>query len=167
MKDQWRSWWEGLAPRERRAVSAGVAAVLALLVYAGIWQPLAEANTRLRERVAEHQTVLAWMRAHAAEVEALRERAGADASGPSGGSLLGLVDSTAKSAGLAGRLRRVEPEGDTAVRLWVEQAPFDDLVGWLGRLDAEHGLVVRRLTLRRDDAPGTVTGRLLIRGPPG
>ena len=151
--EAWLAWWRGLAPRERLALALGGAAAGLLLLYALLWAPLQERLAGLRARLAEEEAQVAWMRR--ASWAAAPRRA------PVSGSLLALVDRTARAAGLA--LARVQPEGEGRVRVRLEGAPFDGLARWLGELAAA-GLRVEELEVERDRraGPGRVRARLRL-----
>ncbi len=160
MTEAWLAWWRGLAPRERLALALGGAAALLLLAWGLLWAPLQERAARLREQVARQEAEVAWMRRAAAE--AARLRAAAPRTRPSG-SLLGLVDRTARAAGLGQALARVQPQGEARVRVRLEGAPFDGLARWLGELAAA-GLRVEELDVEREarGGEGRVRARLTL-----
>jgi len=59
-------------------------------------------------------------------------------------------------------LKRVEPEGSDSVRVWLDGAPFDVLVKWLGTLSTIHGVKAETVTLERTDTAGRVNARLTL-----
>ncbi|RMD78270.1 MAG: type II secretion system protein M [Gammaproteobacteria bacterium] len=163
--EAWQAWWRGLAPRERLAVGLGGAAAALLLLYGLAWAPLQDRLAELRRRVAAQEEELAWMRQAAAEARRLRAAAPRAAAK---GSLLALVDRTARAAGLGAALARVQPEGEGRVRVRLQDAPFDALARWLGELAAA-GLQVEELAVEREarGRPGRVQARLRLARPAG
>ena len=84
---------------------------------------------------------------------------------PQGQSLVVLVDRTARASGLGGNLKRNQPDGDGALRLRLEDASFDSLMGWLADLEAEHGIRVNTASFDQAGAEGRVNCSLrLTRG---
>ena len=57
-----KEWLENLAPRERRVLVGGTVALVLLLFYLIIWQPLHTGVAQLRTSVAEQRDTLRWMR---------------------------------------------------------------------------------------------------------
>ena len=80
----------------------------------------------------------------------------------SGQSLLSLVDRTAKSGRLGTALKRVQPDGDEKVGVWLEAANFDDLVRWLAALETRHGVRVVSSVFQALEASGSVDARLVF-----
>lgn len=158
-----KDWIAGLAPRERLALLLGAAAVLVLLVWLLGWKPLAEEAERLETANERQRETLAWMREASAEVEALR-RAGPQRTAAAGGSLLGLVDRLARQAQVKDRIRRLQPEGESMVRVEIEATDFNRLIGWLGRLQKQ-GVETTSLSLTRVEGSNEADARLTLERP--
>lgn len=159
-----RNWWNQLSSRERRLVGGGGVLTLTLLLYALIWQPFQNTLQRLRQTVAEQRADLAWMRQAALEAKRLRNAQDKPSSSPSQDarrSLLIVVDQTARSAGLGTALKRVEPQGEDKVRVWLEQVDFDQLIGWLDTLRREQAIRTANAVIERQ-AGGSVDARLIL-----
>lgn len=148
-------WWQGLAPREQRMVLLGTVVVGALLLWQLVWHPWQARGDQLQQTVAEQRELVAWVEAAAAALQAAQGPSERGASGRQGVSLLVLADSSARAAGLGHALRRVQPEG-AQVRLWFEQAAFDDVMRWLDGLIGEYGVVASSLNAERSEAKGRV-----------
>ncbi len=159
-----KAWWEGLAENERRMMLIGGAVLTVALLYAIVWLPLQNHHEKLQQQVADQRETLEWMRTHAAEVRSLQ------ATRPkvrpvSGQSLLGMIDRTARSAKLSDAVKRIQPDGSKAVRVWLEGAPFDVLSRWLGQLEQRHGIQIQSLNIERNESLGRVTARLTLESP--
>ncbi|MFU8877248.1 MAG: type II secretion system protein GspM [Wenzhouxiangellaceae bacterium] len=155
-----REAWNGLQPRER-SLLAGAGAVLALLAaWLWIWEPLADARQNLRAQLAEQQALLDWLERAAPEVGRLRAGDAAPRVAETG-SPMAVIDRSARTAGLAGALRRIEPVGQGDLRVVMEQAAFPELMGWLAELVASRPYTVRRFSADRA-GPGRVDSVILI-----
>jgi len=157
-----RDWLEGLGPRERLLVVTGAGLLLLFLLFALVWLPLRSGYMDLRASVAEQQDTVAWMQRGVQQLAQLKRSGATAGAGLGGRSLLAVTDSTARANGLAAELKRVEPEGKDSVRVWLEGAPFDVLVEWLGTLSTAHGIQVDSATLERNNSPGRVNARLTL-----
>ena len=157
-----KAWLENLDPRERMMVAAGGALLVLFLLYIMIWSPLHSGYDSIKETVEEQRATALWMQQSAQTLKGLKGRAGSAAQGLGGRSLLSVADSTARAGGLGPALKRVEPEGSDSVRVWLDGAPFDVLVKWLGTLSTIHGVNAETVTMERSDATGRVNARLTL-----
>lgn len=148
--------------RHRPLAVAGTIVVLGLLLYMILWLPFSHRVDRLAVQAKEQRALEAWMRDAAAQVVRLR---GAATSAPADRrSLLALVDQTAKQSQLGSAIRRVEPDGEGKVRIQLEQAGFDDILGWLQELSGRYNVHVDNITVDRIDLPGLVNARVSLQG---
>ncbi|NOX91400.1 MAG: type II secretion system protein M [Gammaproteobacteria bacterium] len=157
-----KAWFNGLEANERRLLIVGGGLLLVIFLYVGIWEPLTDKVETLRVSTTEQAALLAWMRSAAQEVKQLRGRSGQQAKPAGGQSLLSLVDRTAKSGRLGPALKRVQPDGDEKVGVWLEAANFDDLVRWLAALETRHGVRVVSSVFQALETSGRVDARLVF-----
>lgn len=158
--DELRQRFEALEPRERLFLAGGAVALVLVLFFLAVVQPLLQYRERAENRVLQQRELVAWMRG---AVEVLRERgpvrqSGVDASG----SLLALADTSARATGLGQAMRRIQQEGDNDVRVRLEAAAFDNLVRWLEDLENRNGVTASEISVERADAPGTVNASLTL-----
>lgn len=79
-------------------------------------------------------------------------------------SLLELASSDAE--GLNITFKRVEPEGEDQLRLWIENIRFNAGLMWLHRLNALHKISIQQLQVEPTDMEGHVNLRVtLLRKP--
>jgi type II secretory pathway component PulM len=145
--------------RERRMVLlGGIAAVL--LVIFGVLLPLESSVTKAQERVGKKQADLQWMQSVGPELAA----AGPTVARPSTQeSLLVVVDRAARESGLGNALTSSEPQGPGLLRVRLEKASFDLMIGWLARLADQTGISVDTANVDSAGAPGVVTASLVLR----
>jgi general secretion pathway protein M len=157
-----RGWWESLQAREQRMLAAGAVVVAGMLVWALLWYPLSHARADLAARVARQHDDLAWMRQALAEVKTLRAQGARGRADRQGKSLLALADVSARGAGLAGALKRVEPAGSDSVRVNLEIADFDALVNWLDALARDYGVQAPDFSADKVAGLGLVNARVTL-----
>lgn len=154
--EQWRARWASLAERERRMLGAGASVLALVIAYVGIYEPVAGAR---------HQRAVALQasRALAARIEQLAA-APRSAAAPAGQgqSLLAIVDQSLKGSAIGKPPSRLQPEGETTVRLWLEDVPFESLVRWLNELQERYGVRVDNAEVERESGPGLVSARLTL-----
>lgn len=157
-----RQYWEQLQARERRILSFGGGAAAVLLLYALVWDPFTARIAQLENSVGAQRATLAWMQQAAVEARSLR-----GSTGSGGRSLLALSDETAKAHDLGAAVKRVQPDGQHTVRVWLEGAAFDDLLRWLDTLSGRHGLRIAALNVEHlPNTPGKVNARLTLESAP-
>lgn len=151
--------YAALSEREKRMVIIGGAVAVVLLLLAVVL-PLHRSVNRANERVEHKQADLAWMRKVAPQL--------ANAGPPAGDrpvtqdSLLVVVDRAAREAGLGEALTSSEPSGPGGLRVRLDKAPFDTLVGWLARLADRHGVRVESANIDGANEPGLVNAALVL-----
>lgn len=156
-----RAWWEGLAVRERRIVAAAGIVLLLAVVFLFVVEPALERRAQLHGQLQELVNEHAWMEAQAPAVRAQAAAPGATAAARPGTSALGVVDVSARAAGLESALRRVRPL-ETGVEAELEGAVYTSLLRWLGVLESRHGLRVMSLSIDRGPEPGRVNAQVRI-----
>ncbi len=161
-----KDWLASLESRERMMLAAGVALLALLLIYVLVLAPIRSGYHSLQKSVTEQQATVAWMQESAQAIQRLRSSGGGAVKGLGGSSLLAVTDATARAAGLGPALKRVEPEGGDSVRVWLEGAPFDVFIKWLGTLGNQHGVTASSVSLERNEAAGRVDARLTLEAAP-
>ncbi|MGY6588883.1 MAG: type II secretion system protein GspM [Wenzhouxiangella sp.] len=156
-----KNWWQQLEPRQQGVILTAGVILLALLVYLQAFEPMAEARQAERERVAQQQALVAWLEAVEPTVARARtqQRPVADLDGRS---LLGITDQTARAAGLAGSLTRIEPAGERQVRVWLDGADFVATMTWLQDFSRDYAVEISQLNMDRAQRPGQVNVRLTL-----
>jgi general secretion pathway protein M len=155
-----RAWYAGLQLREQRTVAIGGVTVAVLILAFGILLPL---HSALSSAVRGNETKredLKWMQVNAPEVRAAGGQLPADTSEAP----VVMVDRVAREHGLASALRGTQPNG-SGVRVQLEGAPFDTMVGWLAAVDERYGLAVESITLDRTAKPGLVNASITFTPP--
>jgi general secretion pathway protein M len=153
------AWLQSLSERERRMVIfGGIAAVVLLIV--GVLFPLESSVTKTHARIQQKEQDLAWMKGVAPTLAA----AGPLAAPPENQeSLIVLIDRSARELGLGASLTSSEPSGPGGLRVRLEKAPFDILVGWIGRLADQNGIRVESASVDGAGEPGVVNASLVLR----
>lgn len=155
------AWWRNLELRQRRVLIAAAVLLTGMFLYVQVWEPLVDARATERERVAEQLALLNWLDALAPIAEQLRQ-SGQRPESLGDRSLLGLADQSARAAGLAGALTRIEPAGDNQVRVWLDGADFVATMGWLEQVSRNQPIQVGQLQIDRAQRPGLVNVRVTL-----
>ena len=153
-----------LNEHERLLLLIAVPLLVIVLLYVMVWRPFSSHNDMLEQRVERQQDVLQYMHKAAQQVKQLRRQQSTTNRRGANQSLLALVDRTVKQAKLARALKRVEPDGSDKVNVRLEQAGFDDMVGWLESLQQRYAITVKDISIDAQDVPGIVNARLTLIG---
>jgi type II secretory pathway component PulM len=151
------AWFQSLAERERRFVLVGALAIAAALLVGLI--VLDRSVSRAHLRLVHKQADLTWMRGIAPQLSAAAPTAAVPATQQS---LMVVIDDAAREAGLASALKTRETSGQSGLRVRLEKAPFDMLVGWLARLAEQRGIRVNSATIDSAGAPGLVNAGIVL-----
>jgi general secretion pathway protein M len=161
-------WWNSRTPREQWTLALGGLALLAVLIWLGLLDPLAAAHRRAEARYRAAVELDGWMDRVGEEAE--RRRAAGQPVGEIAtvASLSGLVSESTAAAGFGDALKRVVPDDSGAVRLWFEDVAFDDLLAWMIRLRELHGVQVSAVQVTREiKREGRVRANLTLEPPGG
>lgn len=158
--DQFRDRFAALQRREQKMLVVAAVVIALALVYLCVWEPIAGARAR-------NANALADARLTAVQIEhlaTLQKAQGTTASAPanSSRSLLTVVDQASRSDSGIGAPARLQPDGDTKVRIWFEGAPFNGLVDWLQVIDTRYGIVVKSADITHKDKPGKVDAHFTL-----
>jgi general secretion pathway protein M len=159
-----KAWLASLDPRERLMVYAAAGVLAVLLFYVVLLHPFYSSYDKLRDGVEQRRATLQWMQETAVKVRQLKG-ANPAAQGMAGRSLLSVTDGSARTAGLGDALKRVEPDGSNGVRVWLEGAPFDSVIGWLRVMSSSYGVDVDSASIERTATAGRVNARLSLQAP--
>lgn len=150
--------FQGLTEREQWLVIASAVVVVIGVFYWVVWSPLNSSLETNRTAVKAKQSDLIWVRKQA--TKAIQLKGAGNQTTSFTGSLTQVVNQT------AGRLRiavsRMQPQGDD-LKVWVDQAPFNDVLSWLQALESR-GVRIIDVDFAQADAPGHIKIRSLKLG---
>lgn len=148
--------WRALPSRDRLALLVLGAFLTLVLGYLLLWQPAARAAQAARSAFEEQRSLHAYLQSRAPELRGrqLQPRASVDPA-----RLQGLVTASAAEQGLA--IERLDAEGQGAVQVSLQPAPFEQLLRWLQALEGQ-GVGIEEAGMERRDE-GRVAARLTLR----
>ena len=155
---KFKVWFNQLQPRERQLVLVAMLVFAIFLPYQLIWSPLLNRADRLQQQVNQQTAQLQWMRNALREIPQLQGGSG----NKSSASLLSVVEQTANQGKLRSNIRKIQPEGEQGVRIWMDNAGFDDVLMWLEQMKKQAGIEVVDMSAERQAESGRVNLRLLL-----
>ena len=148
---------DSLSEKDLRTLKIGGIVAALLLVYVLI--QLDSSVSSAHKRITKKSDDLVWMRSNMGELASAATLPG----GSGGQSLLVIVDRSAHESGLASSLAGSEPSGPNGLSVRLQKAPFDNVVGWLGRLSQQNGIRVDSASSENAGSPGMVNAALVLR----
>jgi len=130
--------------------------VAGLVLYFGVWDPairFRDARLAERDRNVEMITYMRQTEAKARSVRNQRPRT-------SGQPLLSTISQIAQQNTLTPS--RLQPEGEQGVSAWFDAVPFNTLIRFLEMLEFREGIIIRQITVDREDDPGVVRARIVL-----
>lgn len=152
------SHFHKLTEREQILVIISAVVVVIGAFYWLVWSPLNTSLETNRTVVANKKADLIWLKKNTTKAIQLRKSVGA--AKVFTGSLPQAVNQTASRVNIA--ISRMQPQGD-ALKVWVDQAPFNDVLSWLQALESR-GIKIIDLDLAESSAPGQIKIRSLQLG---
>ncbi len=150
-----KQWWQQLNVREQRLVLAMGSAVLVFLLYTLLWKPLNTNLANTENKLASRQALLTWVDENVTRYQAIKPNA---LGKKTSGSLSSIINRTANRYQLT--ITRMQPQGDS-LQVWLDTAPFTELLIWLEHLANNEGLQVQAIDLASSDKAGEVRVRRL------
>jgi general secretion pathway protein M len=150
-----KTWWQGINKREQRLVLVMASVTILFLLYNLIWQPLNESLAKTEQKLASRQALLTWVTENTARYQNVKSMGGGKKSCDS---LSGIVNRTANQQQLT--ITRMQPQGDN-VQVWIDSAPFTQLLFWLENLANNEDLQVQAIDLTQGEKQGEVRVRRL------
>ncbi|WP_293371821.1 type II secretion system protein M [Nevskia sp.] len=159
-----RARYDALQPREQTLVNVAAVLLIAALLYSAVWQPFARGRKQLALDLASARSVATQLAQ--AEVDV---RLAAPQSAPIVGSdvsLLTAVDQAAKNGTLKKPPARLQPDGENAARIWLEDVEFETLLRWMLELQTRYGVTIDVVDIEKRETAGLVNARLsVLRAP--
>lgn len=157
-----KEWFSGLTQREQVMVQVAGLVTAIFVLYLLVLEPISSNYLKNKKNVSAATETLQWMRSAAEEIKSLHGGGLVSERPQSKQFVLSVVDRSARKAGLASVMKRVQPEGDSGVRVWFENAAFDELIKWLATVESEHGLSVNEINIDQTELTGLVNVRVFL-----
>jgi general secretion pathway protein M len=150
-------WYKRLDERERRFVLFGGIGALIVILVGVVW-PLNSDIADTRLRITSKQADLAYIQGVTPQLLA----AGPSTGSMPAGSLVVLIDSSARESGLGKSLTNSQPTPNGGLRIRLDHVPFDGLVAWLARLSQQHGVRVETAEIEAAGEAGFVNAGIVL-----
>lgn len=153
-----KEWFESLAPRERIILLVGGLLLVPILLWAMLWEPMKSSLNTLHTDVRNDRELLSWMQQSSQII--LAKKSSGEQTKNKHVSLINAIESTARQGGLRKSITSLDPQGDKKINLRIQDAVFNDLVVWQGRLEREFSIHAVQLNITPTSKPGRVNARI-------
>lgn len=153
-----------LSLRERILLIGGIAVLVISGLYAFTYLPIIEEQQGLKTAIEAQQQLKNYLQGIGTEVGALQTHT-SEATNivDTAQSLISILDAGSEQAGIKPAVKRLIPEGQDKVTLWLEGCDSDKLLAWLAVLDKEYAITVQQISISREaGAAGLVSGKVLL-----
>lgn len=158
-----RSWWHGLADRERVLVGVGATILLGCLYFLLVLDPLDQRVERLEKSLRAELATRAWLESQRSVALATTQVAPASAN--DGRSVLAVINDAASAHGVATGLKRVTPVNEKSYILGFEEVSYQGLMQSLVEMVEQRGATVERIRMERRDLAGIVSAEASLQFP--
>lgn len=158
-----KAWLEKLSARELTLLIGGVTVLLFSGLYAFIYLPIIDEQKHIDLAIENQRQLNATLKTISAEVSVLQQNQ-LEPSEPKGSqSQMSIIDASSEQLGIKTAIKRIVPEGQDTVTLWLEKCEFDKLIYWLAVLDKKHAITVRQINIRQEQGNnGLVSGKIIV-----
>ncbi|MDH3688948.1 MAG: type II secretion system protein M [Gammaproteobacteria bacterium] len=139
--------WYALSQRERVVLLTGALILGVALLYLLVWQPWHQKLESLRAQVPAKQQTLDWMQAEAEAIKPLLASRGQNR-GDDDIPLLTIIEQSAEANKIKQFIRRIQPDEENRVKVWLTEAQFDPWLTWIDELK-QQGIEVVSTTINR------------------
>jgi type II secretory pathway component PulM len=126
-------------------LSAGLLALLTILLVSLVWLPLRDDLQRAHQQVIRQSQDLEWLQQQASRIRQIDSGALRRASA-SQLPLLTLIDKAATDLKIRSQVKQIQPGTDGSAVVWFDRVLFEDWLKWTDRLSG-YGVVIVRASV--------------------
>lgn len=153
LSQQWQQKYQGLSANEKKLVSIFVPFSLLFFLVVGIYQPLMNSYQQTQNQLKQQLQTETWAKQQIAIIKSSGKTTVSHS-----GSITQQINNTASQFKI--RLTRIQPQGDSLVKVGVPDVSFNTLIQWLAKLQ-QQGISVANIDFTKADASGIVQVRRL------
>lgn len=154
--NNFKAWWGSLETREQQLAAAAAFVILIAVFYWGLWTPLTNNLTEQQTKLDKQEQLLSWMKEKGPSIMASKNNKAISGANQS---LSQIINATARQKQI--KLSRVQPKGEEAIQVWIDDIPFSTLLTWLQLLEQRYAISVSNTELQKADKLGFAKVRKL------
>ena len=157
--DPVRRRYDSLSNSERLVVNGIGVLILLVLLFLLLILPAHRAVDKAEMTLTGKQNLLSWMQDNE-QVARMAAKGEGGTRSQSDQPLQSIVTSTAPALGI--NVKRIEPESDDKLRVWLEKVSFDKTMRWLHQIETRYGVRIANVSIDAEREEGLVTAKLVL-----
>ena len=157
-----KSWFLMLSSREKTLVSVATVAVIVMLFWLLILNPILSSHESLTKLTQSKQTELQLMQRQGAMVKQLQRQSSATTTKKVTGNPQQLIEKALQTWRLKSTLQRMQSRGVNKVILSLKKAEADKVMRFIHDLEQKYGLNTNEMILKKSKTIGMVDVRLIL-----
>lgn len=150
-----KQWLESLQQRERNIVIAGAIALVIMLFYLAIWDPVIAKFEHQKQQLDSQRQLYSWMKSATAEIQSLKATGNSSIAKTRNQSISSLANRSAITSGVKPFINKIE-QTKNGVKVQLKAASFDSFVTWLTDLQNKYGIIASKVKIEKTKVKGSV-----------
>jgi len=156
-----QQWLNTLESREKRIVISGSIALLVILFYLLVWDPIISNHEEQQLKHESQRQLYSWMKNAGAEINSLKSMGGSAAARSRNQSISSLADRSAQVTGVKSFINKID-QSKTGVKVTLKNADFDLIINWLTDLENKYGIISSQIKIERAKKDGAVNANITL-----
>jgi len=156
-----QQWLETLESREKRIVIGGSIALLVILFYLLVWDPIVSKQEEQQLKHESQRQLYSWMKNAGTEINSLKSAGGSAAARSKNQSISSLADRSARVTGVKSFINKID-QSKTGVKVTLKNADFDLIINWLTDLESKYGIISSQIKIERAKEDGAVNANITL-----
>ncbi|MCK5813877.1 MAG: type II secretion system protein M [Cocleimonas sp.] len=157
-----KSWFLMLSSREKTLVSVAVVAVIVMVFWLGVLNPILSQHEKLTKLTEDKQTELLIMQRQSTLVKQLQRQVSASSKKKIRGNPQQLIERALQTWRLKPNLQRMQSRGANKVILSLKKADADKVMYFIAELEQKYDLASNEMIISKNKTIGTVDVRLTL-----
>lgn len=154
-------WLDTLELRERRIVISGVVALVIMLLYVVIWEPVISEYEDQQLNQQSQRELHLWMKGAVAEINRLKNSGSGNIARYRNQSISSLTDRSATTTGIKPYINKLDQSKD-GVKVTIKNADFDRIITWLTDLQNKYGIIASKVKIEKSKIKGSVDAHITL-----
>ncbi|VAW64235.1 hypothetical protein MNBD_GAMMA09-1359 [hydrothermal vent metagenome] len=159
-----QQWMETLEQRERYIVIGGSIALIVMMFYLIVWEPITEKYNQQQTQHEAQRQLYNWMKNASAEINALKSAGGNSMARFRNQSISSLADRSATTTGIKPYIEKID-QSKNGVKVTIKAANFDRVITWLSDLKNKYGIFARKVKIEKSNEAGAVDASITLERP--